>query len=180
VTELTRGILEELQVGGPEAALIVLAARIHDIGKIGVPDEVLKKAGPLTPAEWEIMREHPVLGADLLSRYPGFERGVEIVRHHHERWDGGGYPDRLKGTAIPFGARVVAVADAYDAMTGHRPYRPGMAPHVAREILAGGRGVQWDSPIVDAFLRRVPEAVWEPTPPRHTQADIGSEIALEA
>jgi hypothetical protein len=157
VAGYTMRILEELNVTGPEADLIVAAARVHDIGKIAIPDAVLKKTGRLTPEEEALMQTHPDRGAEVLARYPDFARGVAIVRHHHERWDGGGYPLGLKETVIPFGARVVAVADSYDAMTSDRPYRAAMAPEVAITILRNGRGQQWDPQVVDAFLRAVPE-----------------------
>jgi HD-GYP domain-containing protein (c-di-GMP phosphodiesterase class II) len=155
VTELSERILHELRIDrdGANMPLIMAAARLHDIGKIGIPDHVLNKPGPLTPEERLIMETHPEKGADLLAQYPDFARGVAIVRHHHERWDGTGYPHRLRGAEIPFGARVIAVADGYDAMTSDRPYRPAMTPHKAAEILRGGRGTQWDPTIVDAFLR---------------------------
>jgi putative nucleotidyltransferase with HDIG domain len=153
VAELARHILRELDVQGPEADLIIAAARIHDIGKIGIPDQVLNKAGPLTPAERAIMETHAERGAELLLRYPDFARGVAVVRHHHEAWDGSGYPDRLRGLDIPFGARVVAVADSYDAMTTKRPYRQAMPVEKAALILRQGRAQQWDPAVVDACLR---------------------------
>ncbi|HEU5088235.1 MAG TPA: HD domain-containing phosphohydrolase, partial [Roseiflexaceae bacterium] len=95
---------------------------------------------------------HPARGAELLARYRDFARGRRIVRHHHERWDGGGYPDGLRGVDIPFGARVIAVADSFDAMTSDRPYRAGMPVSEALRILKEGRGTQWDAAVVDAFL----------------------------
>jgi len=144
----------------------VAAARVHDIGKIGVPDAVLNKPGQLDPQERSLMETHADHGAELLRRHSGFARGVEIVRHHHESWDGTGYPHRLAGTAIPFGARVLAVADSYDAMTSDRPYRIGMAPQKAAAILRAGRGRQWDAPLVDAFLRSVAADLAESDPPR--------------
>ncbi len=155
VTEYSAAILRELGLSGPEVDLIVAAARVHDIGKIGIPDAVLNKPGPLTPEERAVMEEHPVKGAELLKRHRDFARGIAIVRHHHESWDGTGYPDRLKGTAIPFGARVIAVADSFDAMTSDRPYRKGMPIQKAAGILRDGRGRQWDSRVVDAFLRTI-------------------------
>ena len=121
VTELCRGILAELALRGPEADLIITAARVHDIGKIAIPDHVLNKPGKLDSEERVIIESHSVRGAEFLARYPDFRRGVEIVRHHHERWDGKGYPDGLCGAAIPIGARVIAVADSFDAMTSDRP-----------------------------------------------------------
>jgi HD-GYP domain-containing protein (c-di-GMP phosphodiesterase class II) len=149
---------------GAEVDLIISAARVHDIGKIGVPDHILNKPGPLTPEERAIMETHPVLGADLLLRYPDFMRGVDIVRHHHESWNGTGYPSKLAGYAIPFGARVIAVADSYDAMTSDRPYRRGMTPARAAQILREGRGKQWDTSIVDAFLESIADLLEAPIP----------------
>jgi putative nucleotidyltransferase with HDIG domain len=155
VTEYCAAILRELGLHGPEVDLIVTAARVHDIGKIGVPDAVLNKPGKLDPEERAIIEQHPVSGAELLKRYRDFARGVALVRHHHESWDGTGYPDRLKGAEIPFGARVIAVADSYDAMTSDRPYRKGMPISKAAAILREGRGRQWDPTIIDAFLRSI-------------------------
>ncbi len=165
VTDYAAGILRELGLNGVEVDLIVTSARVHDIGKIGVPDAVLNKPGKLDAEERAVMETHAERGAELLRRHPGFTRGVEIVRHHHESWDGTGYPHRLVGTAIPFGARVLAVADSYDAMTSDRPYRTGMPPQKAAAILREGRGRQWDAPLVDAFLRSVADSLAESDPP---------------
>jgi len=144
-----------MQVIGPEVDLIRAPARVHDIGKIGIPDQILNKPGRLTPEEKRIMDSHPARGAELLARYTDFARGMDIVRHHHESWDGQGYPDGLKGLDIPFGARVIAVADSFDAMTSDRPYRAGMQIAKAAQILCEGRGRQWEPLIVDAFLHHL-------------------------
>jgi len=165
VSDYSRGILREMGLEGPDVNLIVVAARLHDLGKIGMPDQVLLKEGKLTDAEWEIMKEHPEKGAELLSRYPDFRRGAAIVRHHHEAWDGTGYPHRLRERDIPLGSRVIAVADSYDAMTSDRPYRKGMAPSRAATILREGRGGQWDGTVVDAFLRSIADQLEEPVAP---------------
>jgi len=155
VAELSKGLLREMSKHGAEAALIVSMARIHDIGKAAVADHILNKPGRLTDEERSVMETHSDRGADLLSRYRDFAAGVAIVRHHHESWDGTGYPHRLAGTNIPFGSRVIAVADSYDAMTTDRPYRAGMPPRRAASILRDGRGIQWDASVVDAFLRTI-------------------------
>jgi len=164
VTDYSVVILKELGLNGPEVDLIRAAARVHDIGKIGIPDAILHKPERLTDEERAVMEEHPVHGETLLKRYADFARGVEIVRHHHESWDGTGYPDRLKGADIPFGARVVAVADSFDAMTSDRPYRRGMPMHKAATILREGRGRQWDAALVDAFLRGIAPQLEQPAP----------------
>jgi HD-GYP domain-containing protein (c-di-GMP phosphodiesterase class II) len=156
VTAYSAAILGEVGLHGPEVDLIVAAARVHDIGKIGVPDAILHKPDKLTPEERAVIEEHPVTGATLLTRYQDFTRGVALVRHHHESWDGTGYPDRLKGSEIPFGARVIAVADSFDAMTSDRPYRAGMPVAKAAAILRAGRGQQWNAALVDALLRSAP------------------------
>jgi hypothetical protein len=159
VTALTAGILRELGLQGPEVDLVVSAARIHDIGKIAIPDAVLLKAGTLTAEERASMETHAERGAAFVERYPDFARGAAIIRHHHEAWDGSGYPHRLKGDEIPFGARVIAVADSYDAMTTDRPYRRGMSPPQAAMILRAGRGRQWDPKLVDTFLASIADRV---------------------
>jgi HD-GYP domain-containing protein (c-di-GMP phosphodiesterase class II) len=153
VAEYSAKILGQLGLNGDDVDLILNAARIHDIGKIGVPDAVLNKPGILTDEERRIMEQHPALGANLLLRYPDFARGVAIVRHHHERIDGKGYPDGLLGQDIPFGARVIAVADTWDALTSDRPYRKGMTSERAAAVLIEGRGTQWSPDLVDALLR---------------------------
>ncbi len=152
VAEMSLAILQQLKIAGPEAELIVAAARVHDIGKVSVPEEILTKPTPLTQQERAIMETHVTIGAELLNRCPNFARGKEIVRHHHERWDGAGYPSKLKGMEIPLGARVIAVADSFDAMTSDRPYRRAFSHEKALQILREGRGTQWDPHLVDAFL----------------------------
>ena len=132
--------------------MIEQAAAVHDLGKIGVPDRVLLKPGPLSAAEQDLMREHSHLGSVILTRFELFRPGAEIVRHHHERWDGAGFPDGLAGEAIPLGARVVAVVDAFDAMTSDRPYRAALSETEAVRRLAAGAGSQWDPRITAAFL----------------------------
>src|SRR3954451_2606287 len=125
---------------------------LHDIGKIGIPDRILSKPGPLDPDERHVMETHTTLGAQILAGVGMLEeRGIEIVRHHHERWDGQGYPDRLKGERIPLAARVFAVADALDAMTSDRPYRASGDWDDACAELERGSGTQFDPDVVEAF-----------------------------
>jgi HD-GYP domain-containing protein (c-di-GMP phosphodiesterase class II) len=155
VGDLVMQLLRGLRVSGPEARLIEAAARLHDIGKISVPDEILNHAGPLTPYQRRVMEQHAVTGAGLLARHRTFVRAAEIVLHHHERWDGKGYPAGLRGAAIPLGARVIAVADSFDAMTSTRPYRAAMTAQDAAAILRAGRGTQWDMQVVDVLLTQL-------------------------
>lgn len=128
-------------------------AYLHDVGKIGIPDAILLKPGPLTPEEWEVMRRHPVIGCEMLGRIPHLPpETLAVVRHHHERWDGRGYPDGLAGTAIPLLARIFAVVDVYDALTHARPYKPAWPAADARRYIAEQAGKQFDPEVVRAFL----------------------------
>lgn len=155
VAELTSGILQKVRRVPPQAHLIVWAARVHDIGTLDIPDGVLSKTDPLTHSEKMLIESHPTRGAEMLTDYGHPFQVVEIVRHHHERWDGKGYPDRLHGLNIPFGSRVIAVADSFDAMLSDRPYRRAMTILQAARTLREGRGRQWDPAIVDAFLESI-------------------------
>ena len=142
--------------------LVEVAALIHDVGKIGVPDAVLRKPGALTAGEFAAIQQHPIMGAVIAESVPGFEETLDAIRHHHERWDGGGYPAGLAGEDIPFLARVMAVADAYSAMTTDRPYRKGMDQGKALGILQSGVGVQWDPQCIAAFVRAQEESKLPP------------------
>jgi putative nucleotidyltransferase with HDIG domain len=152
-------IARQMHLPESEVELIRLAARVHDLGKIAVPDEVLNKQGRLTDEEFAIMKRHPQTGAEILAKFPEYRRGRELVLAHHERVDGRGYPRGLAGDAIPLGARVIAVADSWDAMTSDRPYRTALDRHVAMAELLRGRGTQWDATAVDAFAATMPDLV---------------------
>ncbi len=125
---------------------------LHDIGKIGIPDAILLKPGPLTPAEWQIMRSHPEVGRQLVEQIPFLRGAVPVVYHHHERWDGTGYPLGLKGVAIPLGARIFAVADALDAMTFDRPYSQAIPLAAARAEIQRSGGTHFDPAVVATFV----------------------------
>jgi response regulator RpfG family c-di-GMP phosphodiesterase len=128
---------------------------LHDIGKIGVPDQILLKPSSLNPAEWRVMQAHTVLGAQMIGGVAFLrEAGVQVVRSHHERWDGAGYPDGLAGEEIPLGARIFAVADALDAITNHRPYREARSWRDCRREIVAEKGKQFDPQVVDAFRDR--------------------------
>ncbi|MDP9379531.1 MAG: HD-GYP domain-containing protein [Chloroflexota bacterium] len=155
VAAYARALAVELGLTPDEANLVEQAARVHDIGKIVVDINVLTKEGRLTAAEWEQLKRHPVTGVQILSRFPQFSLATSYVRHHHERVDGGGYPDGLAGDDIPLGARIIAVADSFDAMSTARPYRPALPLDTVLAELVRHRGRQWDERVVDALLRLV-------------------------
>ena len=142
------GVTEEGQIRAIEAA-----ALLHDMGKLAVPEYILNKPGPLTHAEFEKMKLHASVGADILSAIAFPYPVVPIVRHHHESWDGTGYPDKLRGTDIPIGARILAVVDCFDALTSDRPYRPRLSDRDAIKILQERRGTMYDPLVVDTFNR---------------------------
>jgi putative two-component system response regulator len=140
--------------------LIVKSAPLHDIGKVGIPDYILLKPGKLTPEEWTIMQTHARLGAEAIEHaeedaerpVPFLAIAKEIARHHHERWDGSGYPDRLAGEAIPLAARLMALADVFDALISRRVYKEPVSLDGARQMICAGRGTHFDPDVVDAFL----------------------------
>ena len=153
VMEYSLMIARELGMDDIEQQTVAVAALIHDVGKIGVPDYILRKPGLLTEEEFEAVKQHPSMGAVMVQAAPGLEATLDAVRHHHERWDGGGYPSGLAGEATPLIARLMAVADAFSAMTTDRPYRKGMDRAMALSILQDGGGAQWDLKCVLAFIR---------------------------
>ncbi len=146
-------IAEGLGLDSETRRTVQIAALLHDVGKIGVPDRILRKPSALTDEEFQAVQQHPVMGAVIVGAVSGFEETLDAVRHHHERFDGGGYPFGLLGCETPFLARLIAVADAFSAMTTDRPYRKGMAREKALQILEEGAGTQWDPECVDALLR---------------------------
>ena len=152
-----------LAAGAPPewAAMLRKAAPMHDVGKIGIPDGVLKKPGPLDADEREVMRGHPEIGAQILgqSRIPLFALAAEVARTHHERWDGTGYPRRLAGEAIPLAGRIVAVADFFDALTMDRCYRIAFDDERALAMLRAESGHAFDPRLVDLFIARAPAMV---------------------
>jgi diguanylate cyclase len=134
---------------------VEIAAVLHDLGKIGIPDEILKKSSKLTPEEKKIMQKHPEYGWAVIKNIPGCQTASLLILHHHEMWDGGGYPAGLKGESIPLGARIVAVTDAFDAMTTDRCYRKGMPTDQALANLERFAGTQFDPEIVAVFAEFV-------------------------
>jgi putative nucleotidyltransferase with HDIG domain len=153
VVRLAVAVAAELDLDLDAVRNVELGAVLHDIGKVRVPESILNKPGPLTDEEWTVMRTHPEVGEHILRPIQSLNAILPIVRHHHERWDGGGYPDKLSGRAIPLGARIVAVCDAYRAMTEDRPYRKALSTDEARKELHEGSGTQFDPDCVEAMIR---------------------------
>jgi HD-GYP domain-containing protein (c-di-GMP phosphodiesterase class II) len=160
VAEYVESILNELPHVPSRLKLITIeAARIHDVGKIGIQDTALLKNGPLSDEEWREIQRHPVIGADIVSNLGIYRHSASIVRHHHERWDGKGYPDGLMGEEIPLGSRIIAVADSFDAMTSNRPYRRALSFSIAIEEIVKNSGKQYDPMVVEAFQRAMMKPV---------------------
>jgi HD-GYP domain-containing protein (c-di-GMP phosphodiesterase class II) len=152
VAILAREIATRLDLAPNEIAAVERAARVHDLGKLVLDLSLLNKSEPLTQEEWKLFRRHPADGANILTWFPEFKDSTTYVRHHHERWDGKGYPDGLAGREIPMGARVLAVADALDAMASARPYRAPLSADAILAEFSAYRDVQWDAHVVDSLL----------------------------
>jgi putative nucleotidyltransferase with HDIG domain len=181
VQQGTLGLARELGVTDSDALkAIEAAALLHDTGKIAVPEHILNKPGRLTPAEFEKMKRHAPAGADILSSIEFPYPVVPIVRHHHENWDGTGYPDGLKGAEIPLGARILSVVDCYDALTSDRPYRRRMTEEDALKIIVERRGRMYDPVVVDAFLGSYQRVMPATDSAPHPVAEaIGNAMAMD-
>jgi putative nucleotidyltransferase with HDIG domain len=152
VIEMAVSVARTLGCDAVEVERVRSAAILHDIGKVAIPDEILHKPGPLNDEEWQLMRQHPVIGERILRVLPGLGAVARMVRHEHERWDGGGYPDGLSGVEIPFGSRVILAADAYHAITSDRPYRAAKSHEHAVEELTRCSGTQFDPDVTAALI----------------------------
>jgi GAF domain-containing protein len=155
VVRLALAVGNLLQLDAASLLELEFAARLHDVGKIRVPDAVLHKPGPLDPNEYEVIRCHSAWGAETLSGIPGLEAVATVVRFHHERWDGAGYPDGLSGARIPLASRIISACDAYAAMTADRPYRDAIDPAAALQEVVSAAGSQFDPAVVDALADAV-------------------------
>lgn len=152
VTRYATEILDQIpHIPVQTREVILSAARIHDVGKVGISDLTLNKPGQLSPDEWADIQRHAEIGSTIVNRLSIYREEATIVRHHHERWDGSGYPDGLAGEHIPLGSRVISVADALDAMTSDRAYRSGMSPELALSLIRENAGTQFDPDIVEAL-----------------------------
>lgn len=153
VAELSWSIARELGMGEREAESVRLAGHLHDIGKIGISDSIIGKPGPLNEAEFSSMRRHTIIGAALVEQVAHLSVFSSSVRSHHERWDGRGYPDGLGGEEIPLEARIICIADSFDAMTSARSYRAQVTPEAAVEEIRRCSGSQFDPRLAEAFVR---------------------------
>lgn len=152
VKQLALVLGQEVNLSDTQLRMLGFAALLHDVGKIGIPETVLLKTGPLSPEEWRIVKQHPARSASIVGQVGQLAEVAKIVRHHHERIDGAGYPDGLCGQAIPFLSRLLSVVDVYEALTADRSYRRAMTPEQARAVIRGGMGTQFDRPLAEAFL----------------------------
>lgn len=152
VTEMTVRLAKELGVGDEEIVHMRRGALLHDIGKMAVPDDILNKPGKLNDSEWEVMRKHPIYAMEMLSPITYLEPSLDIPRYHHERWDGTGYPEGLRGEEIPLAARIFAIVDVWDALSSDRPYRKAWPKEKVVDHLRGGKGSHFDPQIVEVFL----------------------------
>jgi HD-GYP domain-containing protein (c-di-GMP phosphodiesterase class II) len=153
VANLARAIAAEMKLLPEEIEAIYMGARIHDVGKIGIKGQILLKEGPLSEADWQEMKTHPEVGAQLVSKFPDYTSAARLVLAHHERFDGRGYPNRLKGKDIPLGARIISVSDCFDALTSRRPYRGPLEVERAVAEIRRNSGKQFDPDCVEAMLR---------------------------
>lgn len=155
VAEISLLLAKKMKLSHAEKERIHIGAHLHDIGKIGIPDAILNKPGRLTESEYTSIRKHPEIGSNIIKKIKVFQSVVDIVRHHHERYDGKGYPDGISGQEISLGARIVSVADAFDAMTSMRAYRPTISLKDAVNEMRRCRGSQFDPEITDVLIEMV-------------------------
>lgn len=152
VGAITSKIAKKLGIANKELEQIELAAQLHDIGKIGVPDSILLKPGKLTDTEYNVIKEHPAIGTNILGNIEFLKESIPIILHHHEYYDGRGYPYGISGMEIPLGSKIISIADTYDAMTSDRPYRKALAHEEAIQEIVRCKGTQFDAEIIDTAL----------------------------
>lgn len=171
--ELTRRVAPDLA----ERPEIGWGYRLHDIGKVAIAERILMKRGDLTPSEWLEMRTHPEVGAQIVAPLRFLGDAVLVIRHHHERYDGSGYPHGLRGEAIPTPARIFSVVDAFDAITNDRPYRKARSAEEALEEIVRRAGTQFDPQVVEVFVGMVEDPSWNPLPTRPFEPRVASSPA---
>jgi len=157
VADMSVDLAKKIGLRGKELETIHIAAHLHDIGKIGISDQILNKKGKLLPHEFEIIKMHPVIGYNILSKSKRLREIARIVLYHHERWDGKGYPEGLKGTNIPLGARLISICDSIDAMASKRPYREALPWEQIKNEIIVNKGLQFDPVLVD----EIDDFLWE-------------------
>jgi putative nucleotidyltransferase with HDIG domain len=168
VADLAEKIARDLGLPEDQIETIRAAALVHDIGKVGIPDTILNKPGPLDEPEWQLIKKHTLIGFDLLKNLEMYSEAAQLVKYEHERWDGSGYPEGLKGEQIPLGARIIHVADVYHALTSDRPYRESQGkpshyePAEAVRIIRSESGRQFDPKVVEALVRVISDEINEP------------------
>jgi two-component system, cell cycle response regulator len=172
VARLAQSLGERLRLPAEELAQLRQAAELHDVGKLAIPEDVLHKPGPLDPEEWVFVRRHPLIGERIIGAAPALASAAKLVRSTHERHDGTGYPDGLAGDQIPLGARIIAVCDAFTAMTSPRPYAPQLTVPQALVELRDGAGSQFDPAVVTAFSELLADLVWPTQPADDDQARV--------
>jgi HD-GYP domain-containing protein (c-di-GMP phosphodiesterase class II) len=155
VVALASSVARNLGLDEDSVRDVEQVALLHDIGKVGIPDAILQKQGPLDDQEWQLMRQHPVVGERIIAGTPGLSHLAPAMRAEHERWDGGGYPDGLAGEQIPLASRITLACDALHAMTSDRPYRPAMTQHRVDHELRDGAGSQFDPRVIQALLAEI-------------------------
>jgi HD-GYP domain-containing protein (c-di-GMP phosphodiesterase class II) len=155
---LVMDVAREFALDSDQLDEVLRAAELHDIGKLAIPDEILHKPGPLSSSEWQFMRQHPIIGERILSADAALRPVARLVRASHERWDGGGYPDGLAGSAIPLGARIIAACDAFEAMTCNRCYQAARSTGDAIAELRRNAGTQFDPTVIEAICRHATRA----------------------
>ena len=155
VAELARKMAEEHEIGATETTCVEIAALVHDIGKLRVPESVLNKQGKLTAEEWLLVKQYPEFGAEILGDFASLAGVALLVRSHQERWDGSGYPDGLAGEDIPLGAQIIGICDVYNILTSERAYRPALSPEIARRTIESGAGRLWNPDLALLLLDKV-------------------------
>ena len=155
VAVMAEALAKKIKLSRKEIKKIKQSGRLHDLGKISIPEEILNKPGTLTDEEYKYMQKHPNIGREIIEQFPEFQKEASLVHHHHEWFNGNGYPSGISKYDIPLGSRIIAIADAYDAMTSDRVYRKALPKEEALKRIRNGKGSQFDPIIADAFVQLI-------------------------